>query len=138
MPARLFTLDEANRLVSRVDALVERAQATTSQLRDVRDQLVDLRIVWGEKIDDAACPDYAEYESYLGRFAQLEADLERTTTEVTTLGCELKDVENGLVDFQTKRGADVVYLCWRKGEKRIGWWHSLESGFAGRQPLKTL
>jgi hypothetical protein len=31
--------------------------------------------------------------------------------------------------------ASVVYLCWRFGEDRIGHWHELDGGFAGRRPL---
>jgi hypothetical protein len=138
VPVRLFTVEEANRLLAGLDAILERAQAVTAKLRDTRDQLVDLRIVWGERVLDATCPDHAEYETYQAEFTRLEAELETVTAEVTGLGCELKDVENGLVDFQTPRGEEVVYLCWRRGEPRVGWWHSLDSGFAGRQPLDKL
>jgi len=138
VPTRLFTVEEANRLVPRLDAIVERAQSVTSRLRDTRDQLVDLRIVWGDKILKPTCPDHGEYESYRSQFTQLESELEGVTAEVTALGCELKDVENGLVDFQSARGKDVVYLCWRKGEAKVEWWHSLEAGFAGRQPLDAV
>lgn len=138
MPVRLFTVDQANQLVAHLDAIVSRAQSVTAKLRDARDQLVDLRIVWGERILDPACPDHAEYEGYRAEFSRLEAELEHVTAEVAGLGCELKDVENGLVDFRATRGEEIVYLCWRKGEARVEWWHSLETGFAGRQPLKTL
>jgi hypothetical protein len=48
---------------------------------------------------------------------------------------ELKDVEQGLLDFPHEREGRVVYLCWRLGEEGIGWWHDLDVGFAGRQPL---
>ena len=51
------------------------------------------------------------------------------------LGIELKDLEHGLVDFPSWREGRVVYLCWRLDEERIGYWHELDAGFQGRQPL---
>jgi hypothetical protein len=44
-------------------------------------------------------------------------------------------VQQGLVDFRSVRNGEEVYLCWRQGEERISHWHTLESGFAGRQPI---
>ena len=63
-------------------------------------------------------------EAFQSAFKQLEG-----------LGCVLKDLSQGLVDFYTMRQAELVFLCWRLGEERIQFWHDLESGFTGRQPL---
>lgn len=54
--------------------------------------------------------------------------------EVVEIGIEVKSID-GLVDFRSRRGEDEVYLCWKFPEERITHWHSLESGFAGRQPI---
>ena len=54
---------------------------------------------------------------------------------IHSLGVEIKDIERGLCDFPALREGRVVYLCWVLGEDCIEWWHDLESGFAGRQPL---
>ncbi len=64
--------------------------------------------------------------------------IEILRTEIETLnklGVELKDPHVGLIDFRHQRGGRVVYLCWRLGERRIDWWHELDSGFAGRKRL---
>jgi hypothetical protein len=50
-------------------------------------------------------------------------------------GIVLRDAESGLVDFPTRRDGKEVFLCWRLGEDRVGYWHGPEGGFAGRQPL---
>jgi hypothetical protein len=50
-------------------------------------------------------------------------------------GIELKGLEEGLVDFPSDRDGRTVYLCWKQGEDSIQWWHDLDTGFAGRQPL---
>ena len=55
--------------------------------------------------------------------------------EIGGLGIEIKDFERGLCDFPHLRDGRVVYLCWQKGEDAIEWWHDIEAGFAGRQPL---
>jgi hypothetical protein len=47
----------------------------------------------------------------------------------------LRDLDRGLIDFPSLRGADEVYLCWEEGEAEIGFWHEPEAGFAGRRPL---
>ena len=47
----------------------------------------------------------------------------------------LRDVDRGLVDFPSFRDGEEVLLCWQLGEDEIGWWHTLDGGFAGRQPL---
>ncbi|HEV8537094.1 MAG TPA: DUF2203 domain-containing protein [Candidatus Limnocylindria bacterium] len=57
--------------------------------------------------------------------------------EIAHLGVEVKDPDQGLIDFRaTRRGRDV-YLCWKLGEgDRISFWHDLESGFAGRKLIE--
>jgi hypothetical protein len=56
--------------------------------------------------------------------------------EIAALGVEVKDPDLGLIDFRAMRRGREVYLCWRLGEgDRISWWHEIESGYAGRQPL---
>jgi hypothetical protein len=47
----------------------------------------------------------------------------------------LRDLDRGLVDFPSVREGREVYLCWTEDEQEIGYWHDLEDGFAGRQPL---
>ena len=138
MVVRLFSVEEANSLVDRLEAILARAQGTLDGLRTARDQLIDMRIIWGEKILDPACDDHEEYVRYREEFTRREAELAKVTEEVTGLGCEVKDIELGLVDFAAARGEEVVYLCWRKGEPKVGYWHSQTDGFAGRQPIQSI
>lgn len=64
------------------------------------------------------------------------AGLAERAGQLETLGIQLKDYERGLIDFPTMRDGRVVLLCWQLGEgDQIEWWHDLEAGFAGRQPL---
>lgn len=60
---------------------------------------------------------------------------QQTVEELHALGCEVKDLEMGLVDFRSLREGREVYLCWHVGEETISYWHELDAGFGGRQPL---
>jgi hypothetical protein len=63
------------------------------------------------------------------------AELSACIEELTELGVQVKDLDTGLVDFPSFRDGDEVLLCWQLGEDEIAWWHTLDGGFAGRQPL---
>jgi hypothetical protein len=55
--------------------------------------------------------------------------------EIEESGVHLKDVQLGLVDFPAERDGERIYLCWQFGEPEVAFWHTLDAGFAGRQPL---
>ena len=57
---------------------------------------------------------------------------------IDQLGLSLRDIESGLVDFPALVAGRQVWLCWRRGEPQIGWWHDLDTGFSGRRPLSEL
>lgn len=60
---------------------------------------------------------------------------EERLDEMILMGAHLKDLDSGLVDFYSRRNGEVVFLCWKEGEPEIRHWHSLQGGFANRQPL---
>lgn len=85
--------------------------------------------------------DFAERQAALERLDQREADaltekLGDGARELAGLGVEFKGIELGLVDFPAQQDGELVSLCWQYGEDRIRFWHPLESGYAGRQPLE--
>jgi hypothetical protein len=72
-----------------------------------------------------------------------QADLQKTATQINELaeringmGCELKDMNMGLIDFRATMDGREVYLCWKLGEEHVAYWHDLDTGFASRQPLE--
>ena len=54
---------------------------------------------------------------------------------ISERGILVKGIEPGLVDFPSLKDGREVYLCWREGEAQIDYWHEVDTGFAGRQPL---
>ena len=68
--------------------------------------------------------------SIVTKFYQAIEDLEST-------GVVIKGVEEGLLDFPSKRFDDEVWLCWKEGEKEIKFWHEKDVGFSGRKPISV-
>ena len=63
------------------------------------------------------------------------ARLDEAINKIQETGCLVKDLDLGLVDFPSLLEGREIYLCWKLGEERIGFWHGIEEGFAGRKPL---
>lgn len=128
---RYFTLEEANRLLPRLRELMARLQERNVELERRQEGLLSLaRLAAGDGLAQ-------EREADQARRAVEEAtdEINALVEEVQALGCEVKDPERGLVDFRAWHEGREVYLCWRLGEERIAYWHDLQAGFAGRQPL---
>jgi hypothetical protein len=67
--------------------------------------------------------------------AKMVERLEKEIQILEGLGCVLKDMTTGLIDFPAVRLGMRVWLCWRLGEDRVMFWHGLHEGFAGRKPV---
>jgi len=62
-------------------------------------------------------------------------EMQAVLDEIDEMGVILRDLGTGLCDFPAVREGRPVYLCWRLGEDEVGWWHSRDTGVAGREPL---
>ena len=131
MPSnRLFTLDEALELLPTVRQLISEIQETKRELDAASAELDRLLGLTGGNGHLAA-----DVASTRDGVRSAGGRLEALIGELDGIGVQLKGIEDGLVDFPSERDGRVVLLCWRSGEETIGWWHEIESGFAGRQPL---
>ena len=68
--------------------------------------------------------------SKMTKFYQAIADLEDT-------GVVVKSIDEGLLDFPAKRFDEEIWLCWKKGETEIKFWHEKDSGFMSRKPIEV-
>ena len=116
---RLFARDEAERMLPLVRSIVRGMMEDHAE----RQALLD-RLDPGEEVGRVR----PEIDALTDRLVEGARELER-------LGAEFKGVELGLVDFPTLRDGQLAYLCWQYGEDRIRFWHSVETGFAGRRLL---
>ncbi|HZQ89852.1 MAG TPA: DUF2203 domain-containing protein [Gaiellaceae bacterium] len=64
--------------------------------------------------------------------------LARTIDAIAEHGAQVKDLDEGLIDFPALHRGETVLLCWKLGEDAIRYWHRVEDGFAGRRPVEEL
>ena len=57
--------------------------------------------------------------------------------QILDTGAQVKDINIGLLDFSALRNGHEVYLCWKYGEDDIAFWHEVDAGYAGRQPIEN-
>jgi hypothetical protein len=127
-----FTPDEANALLATIRPLVESMVAQRQAHVDAltRQEELEARIRGnGGGIPPA---ELAEAAAHVDREAR---ELARIVDELVELGVQVKDLDEGLVDFPALRRGETVLLCWKLGEDEIRYWHTVEDGFAGRRPL---
>lgn len=132
MPPRYFTPEEANAALAHVRPLAERMVVHRRALAELRARQASLGAVVAGNGGDLEPRDFSELEAELTRES---ARVARCVNEIHGLGAQVKDLDEGLVDFPARRGDEEVLLCWRLGEPEVGFWHGLEEGFAGRRPL---
>jgi len=132
MPPRRFTPQEANQALVELRPLVERMVAAKGAL----DEAQERRDEAARKIagNGGGIPPQ-ELAALQTRVERRAAVLACVLSEIDELGVLVKDIDTGLVDFPSLRDGEDVLLCWRLGEEAVAHWHSLDGGFAGRQPL---
>ena len=132
MPKR-FTLAEAQRLVPRLDRLIRDAIECKSGFDEAERAIQNFNervmMLGGVLVDRAQVLERRK------RRDSAVADLRSAIERVQELGCLVKDLDIGLVDFPTRFRGEEVYLCWKLGENAIGFWHGVEEGFRGRKPI---
>ena len=121
---RHFTREEANALIPRLTTLLD-------QLREAKDELTDTEA--HEALSEAAPSNGGGEQGRQVGVAFLE--VRRLLETVEEAGIVLRDIDRGLVDFPALFQGREVYLCWEVGEDDVGYWHELEGGYGGREPL---
>ncbi|QNI38039.1 DUF2203 domain-containing protein [Edaphobacter albus] len=131
--SRTFTLSEAQTLLPVLEALLRRAQKSGTRAAEIEAELEQLRqkifLQGGVHVDVATV---ARRRAERDKALQ---DTKDTLAEIDAIGVQVKDLEKGLLDFPCVMDGQTVLLCWKLGEKEIGYWHSTEEGFAGRKPI---
>ena len=129
---KVFTVEEANRLLPKLGELIREAQAKQREILAKEVEVDTLELLYPSGEEGKVSPEIArEIEAYNEAVNQFYSLID----EVHELGCFLKDIDMGLVDFYTLHDGRVVYLCWKFGEPEVGHWHEVGRGYAYRQPL---
>jgi hypothetical protein len=131
---RHFSVEEANALIPALEVRFGKVMQLRAQLRASDEELVPV----GETPDAenlTAQGGPPEVRRARGRFRALMEALGEELEAIAETGVQVKDLDIGLCDFLGVREGREVWLCWQYGEKVIRFWHDLDAGFAGRQPI---
>ena len=130
---KIFTPAEANATLPLVSAIVSDLVDLSRELTERRQRLA---LLMGGKASNS-------HDPYQEELVQVQKDMEKDALrlrdyveELRALGVEPKSGTEGLVDFPALLNGRKVYLCWKLGESRVLFWHDLEAGYIGRQPLR--
>ena len=135
---KLFTVEEANRLLPEVQRLLKELRGQREEVEQLEKKKAVEQLAWLEPDGSVSPRAQEEVERLEGAQQAAAHAFEKALEGLRALGGELKDLQEGLVDFFASRGDELVYLCWKEGEDRIRFWHDLQSGFAGRRPIDEL
>jgi len=139
MPRRVFTIGEVNRLIPTLERIFTDVLQVHASLRREQSNLQRLGVKPSKEIlageDEGGSPAIQNAKAMFRAFYEMMME---SVGQISDLGGEVKDIGSGLVDFPARRGSDDIYLCWRLGEKSLGFWHTMDSGFGSRRPLDSL
>lgn len=124
---RYFTLSEANETLNTIRPLVDEIQAIRQKVLSSQPD------IWSALEKSVGNGGNRSLSLLIEDFEQLDA----LVHSILKLGVLIKDINTGLLDFPALREGREVYLCWQLGEGEIAFWHEVDSGFAGRQPIDS-
>jgi hypothetical protein len=130
---KTFTLEEAQRLLPVLQALLKRSMEGKRLIELVEKELQDLKhrilLSGGLMVD---IPAVARRRAERDKALQEAKD---ALAEIEAIGVQVKDLDIGLLDFPCEVEGDIILLCWKYGEDKIAFWHGMEEGFRGRKPI---
>lgn len=121
---RRFTVDQANKTLPLVRRVVADIVRTHEEISQLQQQLELAKAAQQKAIQDRLQNSLAHLQDYVD--------------ELTEIGCDLKDYRLGLIDFTGQHRGRDISLCWKLGEESVEYWHELNAGFSGRQPVSQL
>ena len=130
---RYFTLAQARKRLPEVANAIRNAvdarKVHAAAEKEQRAMLERIMFTGGMAVNhEAAIALRSRQEASAATLKQLLENLEE-------IGCLVKDLDIGLIDFPALYRGKEVYLCWRMDEPDIAFWHPTDTGFAGRKPI---
>lgn len=122
-----FTLHEANQALTVIRPLMDEVQAIRKKI------LANQPEAWPAIEKSAGNGGNRALSDLVQDFEQLDALIH----QIQSTGAQIKDINTGLLDFSALKEGREVYLCWQFGEQDIAYWHEVDAGYAGRQPIET-
>lgn len=124
---RYFTLQEANETLNAIRPLMDEVQRIRKKILEKQPE------AWPALEKSLGNGGNRALSNMVQDFEKLDALVHR----IQETGTLIKDINLGLLDFPALKDRREVYLCWQSGEGEIAFWHEVEAGYAGRQPIEN-
>ncbi len=124
----LYTPQTADKALPEVKRLFEDIIAQKNHVVGLQEEI--------QAVIDSGSP----FEDFIRKKQEINTavtNLYKAIEQLEATGVIIKSVDEGLLDFPSRRFDEEVWLCWKVGENRIKFWHGKEEGFTGRKPLET-
>jgi hypothetical protein len=128
---RTYTIEEANALLPEVRAVLLQLAVEKGRLEQVVTTLTAHAGAGGGNGNAAHADALARSEAEMN---EIGGGMRALVEHLESLDVELRDLEQGLVDFPGERDGRPVWLCWLLAEPAVEHWHPIDEGFASRQP----
>jgi hypothetical protein len=137
MEPKIFTVAEANAILERtIKPAMERLGSRIAAIETLKTEIEVAQLVVETGASNSN-PDQQHLERLMERQRGFEADVREEIEAVHTVGGIIKDPRSGLVDFFSIVDGKLAFLCWKRGEDQIRYWHTVEEGFRGRRLLRA-
>ena len=124
---RYFSLSEANQALNIIRPLMDDVQTIREKI------LANQPEAWPAIEKSAGNGGNKALSRMVDDFEKLDGLIH----QILDTGVQIKDINIGLLDFSAMRDGREVYLCWQYGEDDIAFWHEIDAGYAGRQPIES-
>ena len=131
-PVRVFTLKEASDVLPDVREHIVWLSAAIERISSLQDRAAVLEVIGAR---DADSPEHAELHAVRRDLEEQVRRYNERLEEFQQVGCLIKDLRSGLVDFYCRKDGRLVFLCWKLGEDDIRHWHEINAGFHGRRSV---
>lgn len=131
---KFFTVEDAEELIGLLETTFERIRRNKQEFLWLQEEIAILKLI----VECGAAeknPDAILLNEKTAKYRAVDREITKDIATIEESGCVLRDADKGVVDFFSIQNGTVVFLCWRKGEDAIKYWHSIHDDTAVRQPL---
>ena len=125
-------------MVPELEQTFRTIEEAREEARGRHEKLQVLDALWGDEVEDPGNPDHGEWRQHRRELREAVQTLESTVKqEILDRGLRFPagGIEHGLVDFPSSYRGRWIYLCWERGDPELRFWHEVDGGYAGRNPI---
>ena len=135
---KILSIEDVNALVPFLEKTFENIFALNTQIKMVSKDVENLVSIWGNEIFEKSNVDHSFYKEKAKQRENLMKQMASEVQKIQELGGIVKDLDIGLVDFHYDNYGEIVFLCWKFGDKEIRYWHPTGQGYRNRRSIDEL